>query len=44
MLDGPEKMEGLKVAFQSETVSDYYISSLVKKGLKANFFKYDKIK
>lgn len=43
MLDGPEKMEGLKVAFQSETVSDYYISSLVEKGLKANFFKYDKL-
>lgn len=39
----PEMLEGLKVAYQAETVSDVFVTDLVEKGLKCETFEYDKL-
>lgn len=39
----PENLEGLKVAYQAETVSDVYVTELVEKGMKFETFEYDKL-
>lgn len=39
----PEMLEGLKVAYQAETVSDVFVTDLVENGLKCETFEYDKL-
>lgn len=43
VIDEPKKLAGLKVAYQSETVSDVYVTELNKKGLKIKTREYDKL-
>lgn len=42
-IDDPAKLEGLKVAYQAETVSDVYVTELKDTGLKFETFEYDKL-
>lgn len=39
----PEKLSGLRVAFQAETVSDVYVTDLLESGMKFETFEYDKL-
>lgn len=42
-IDSPEKLNGKKVAYQAETVSDVYVTNLLENGAKFEVFEYDKL-
>ena len=42
-IEGPEKLNGLKVAYQAETVSDVFVTDLIDNGADFTTFEYDKL-
>lgn len=42
-LESPEKLEGLKVAYQAETVSDVFVANLKDGGMNLLTYEYDKL-
>lgn len=42
-LDTPTKLEGLKVAYQAETVSDVFVEKLTAQGMHFKIYEYDKL-
>lgn len=43
LINSPDKLNGLRVAYQAETVSDVYVSELLKNGISFEVFEYDKL-
>ena len=43
LIDSPDKLKNLKVAYQAETVSDVYVSELLLDGNQFKTFEYDKL-